>query len=768
MSDARGLIRAALAAKTQGDAERVQELIAADVGARNERPVTDTWNNLGSMSSTGSFDHKVIENVTNMQDALVERYARARFGDLSKVPYGTPHEAATSLLGALRYDQIAQQIRVDFHESDPPARKSHRITAVFRDLGCGIEPGYASKSIFALGSTHKSSRRWQQGAFGYGAKSTFRNAKAVVLVSRRAPEFAPTEDRITVAVVLWTPFGKGIGAYYLTTADWEDGGNRAAEPWSAPASVFPEFEPGTHLALVSYGVEGFHRKEGDQRGFDRVLDTRLLSSVTPVRFTNHIIKAAHAKNLRGLRRQLQDNPREDRREDRATLPYRIRGQTYHLPVTAYVFMARAGQTGARRNFVAHDHAVVFTSSGQVHHHWKPDELRYKTSLNRLHDRLFAVVETDELPIEVRTELFPATRTGLVPHADARRLESQVAALLNEWEFLKEINGELIRESLTAKHNGRPTLQVARQISRALRVRGYSFAAGQNGDGPVQPRPPKPPMDLYAEPTALEGPIQVHAELGTIKSLRYTLNAHDEFLNAGRGQLVISCDHPEIGEREITIGQLHKGAVRVMIAVPDEAQTGRFSLKASIDSWQRLAGGVGGRLEWLTELEIVEQHERGDTPRRSSRREGADEGSDVVLIWDDCTHDGWNPSVPGGVEEVPAKDIAAREEYKALAALGDTPVPTIYLNEEYAPLRRYVAGRQKDLASDAGPERARNRYAVGVGVGLMLLDQEAKKLAKAGTPIPEEALVVSKRAAAQAALSVLPEFDALAREAGVDL
>ena len=75
---------------------------------------------------------------------------------------------------------------------------------------------------------------------------------------------------------------------------------------------------------------------------------------------------------------------------------------------------------------------------------------------------------------------------------------------------------------------------------------------------------------------------------------------------------------------------------------------------------------------------------------------------------------------------------------------------------------------KRLASDAGRERARNRYAVGVGVGLMLLDQEAKKLAKAGTPIPEEAPVVSKRAAAQAALNVLPEFDALAREAGVDL
>lgn len=768
MTSGRDIIGAAVAARTYDDALHVHELIAADVGARYERPLTDTWNNLGSMSSTGSFDHKMIENVTNMQDALVERYAKVRFGDLSRVPYGTPREAATALLGELRYEEIAQQVRVDFHESDPPARKSQLIAAVFRDLGCGIEPGYASKSIFALGSTHKSTRPWQQGAFGYGAKSTFRNAEAVILVTRRAPEFEPAEDRITVAVVLWTPFGKGMGAYYLTTADWSDGANRDAEPWSAPASVFPEFEPGTHLALISYGVEGFHRKEGDQRGFDRVLDTRLFSPATPVRFTNHIIKAAHAKNLRGLRRQFEDNPREDRREDRATLPYRIQGSTYHLPVTAYVFMARAGQTGARRNFVAHEHAVVFTSSGQVHHHWKSEELRYKTRLNRLHDRLFAVVETDELPIEIRTKLFPATRTGLVPHADARKLESQVGAMLDEWEFLKEINGELIRESLTAKHNGRPTIQVARQISRALRVRGYSFAAGRNGQGTARPRPPKPPLDLYSEPTALEGPIHVEAELGTVKSIRYTLNAKDAFLNAGRGRLVIRCDHPDIAEREITLGQLHKGALRVMIAVPDEAKTGTFSLVASIEGWERLAGGIGGRLEWRTELEIVEQHERGETRPRPRRGQGAEEGSDVVLIWDDCARDGWNPSVPGSVEEVPAKDIAAREEYKALAVLGETPVPTIYLNEDYAPLRRYVAGRQKDMVSEAGPERAKNRYAVGIGVGLMLLDQESRKLAKAGKPIGEEALLACKRAAAQAALSVLPEFDQLAKEAGVEV
>ncbi len=85
-------------------------------------------------------------------------------------------------------------------------------------------------------------------------------------------------------------------------------------------------------------------------------------------------------------------------------------------------------------------------------------------------------------------------------------------------------------------------------------------------------------------------------------------------------------------------------------------------------------------------------------------------------------------MPGSVEEVPAKEIATRGKYKALAALGEAPVPIIYLNENYAPLRHYVAGRQKDMASEAGPERGKNRNAVGIGVGLVLLDQEAKKLA----------------------------------------
>src|SRR5436190_22803408 len=117
MDPRREILERAVGARTMRDALDVREMIVADAGARYERPIGDIWNNLGPMSTTGSFDHKLIENVTNMQDAVVARHAMARCGDLAKVPYTRPHEAAKALLGGVRYEEIAQKVRVDFYES---------------------------------------------------------------------------------------------------------------------------------------------------------------------------------------------------------------------------------------------------------------------------------------------------------------------------------------------------------------------------------------------------------------------------------------------------------------------------------------------------------------------------------------------------------------------------------------------------------------------------------------------------------------------------
>ena len=140
MNAARKIIEAALSARTLSDAEHVDELLESAIGQRFERPVGDKVNNFGLMTTSGSYDYKLIENVTNMQDALLERAAIERYGSLAVVPYRTPHEAANDLFHGLTEAELGRRATVEFYEAGQPARKSKRLTAVFRDLGCGIEP----------------------------------------------------------------------------------------------------------------------------------------------------------------------------------------------------------------------------------------------------------------------------------------------------------------------------------------------------------------------------------------------------------------------------------------------------------------------------------------------------------------------------------------------------------------------------------------------------------------------------------------------------
>jgi hypothetical protein len=611
---AEGIIRAALAARTLGDAEHLDRMIATEMGAEHYRPIGDRVNNFGLMTASGSYDYKLIENVTNMQDALLERAAMERFGDLSSVPYMTPHNAAAHLYIGRGDADLAACASVDFYQGEIDARKSGTLTPVFRDEGCGIEPSYVGDSIFALGSAHKSKSVWQQGAFGIGGATTFRNADAVILVSRRAPEMRPEEDRILLAVCLWQKSLKGKGLFYLVTTSWDSGRNPRAVPWSAPASEFPDFAPGTHLALIEYGTEKLHtrRHPDNPNSFDRILDTRLFSPVSPVRFRNHLIRDDHARVRRGLRRRFEDNQRDDRRESTEHMQFRVGGVTYELPVSYYFFDAArraegdGGTVGSKTNFVAYGHSLMFTSNGQAHHHWTPLNFRDRTKLNKIAEHVLVVVETDPLPIAVRTDFFTADRSGVRASRETLRLEAETAKFLADWDDLKEINGQLIMESLRSSRNGRPTLEVSRQISRAFaaRLNGFSLHAS-NGNGAFGTdtggRGLKSPLVLHADPTRLRGPGRIVAERGATKSMRYVLDATDEFMSSGRGRLTVTCTHPEIGDRDITVGPLHNGRVRVFVTVPEEAELGEYSLVAGVYGWERAAGGLGDDLEWTTKF-----------------------------------------------------------------------------------------------------------------------------------------------------------------------
>src|SRR2546421_6372035 len=120
MNTAHQIISGALTATTYDAAVAVAKLIEADIGTAYQRPVGDRVNNYGIMTSSGgSYEYKALEPVTNMQDGVLERLAAARFGDVARVPYQTPEEAARDLLGAMNYQQQADRATVTFEDSDP-------------------------------------------------------------------------------------------------------------------------------------------------------------------------------------------------------------------------------------------------------------------------------------------------------------------------------------------------------------------------------------------------------------------------------------------------------------------------------------------------------------------------------------------------------------------------------------------------------------------------------------------------------------------------
>lgn len=761
------IVTKALQARTTDDAIRVQSLIERAIGRRYLRPIGDRWNNQGILTASGSsYDHKTLELVTNMHDAVIERLALKKFGSPEAVPYRNPHEAAFDLLKGMAKKEQAALATVDIGSSGSGASRKH-ITLMLRDRGIGMTCHSVPKSIFQVGAGNKNGLDWLQGTFGLGGATTYRNAEAVILVTRRDPELleAGEPDVITVAVVQWEQQHTTVNAFYLVSKPWRTAGDDAL-PLCVPATKYPDFAPGTYLSLISYGTEGLARRSGDERSFDSVFNTRLYRPVIPVNYRNLSVRD-RIETLDGLQRRLDANPGPPGTEGQEVLPFSYEGETYRLGVRFRLF-AKRGEPGERRNFVAYGHALVITSNGQVHAHWDPQEFKLRTKLNKLYDRILVVVESDPLPIEVRTRLFTADRSQLVRTDASIRLEKEIAAFLDDWSLLKDANDALIREAISGDRSDRPTLDIARKIARAFKAKGFSLDGKGGRGGGTKPPDPTPQEELYDDPTHFEGPDHVQAVAGKAKGIYFKLNAKDDFLGPGRrGQLNVTCDHPDIGSAELTVGDLNSGRVRVSIAIPETAEIGTYRLEGTIPEWMKTSGGLGPSFEWTTKLEVVSELVRKPTGTGSGNKTGsaggASAGNLVALVWRDQNHKvDWDAATVGEIEMVPGKTLAQeRPEYSDLANVNDE-VPTIILNTSYSPLKGYVQARAAEL-TDEGKEQAQERYAVGVGVGLLILNEHEVKEKKAGRLVHGPAIEVAKRAAARAVLSILPEYDRLARE-----
>ena len=168
----------------------------------------------------------------------------------------------------------------------------------------------------------------------------------------------------------------------------------------------PEFEPGTHLALINYGTERLHaiRHSDNPNSFERVLDTRLFRPSRPCGCENHLMQGScpHASRARTpLRGQPPARPagRHLRRcrSGSATARISCRSRSTSSRRREHPRMAQT-RLARRRTSSLTVTAVMFTSNGQVHHHWTPVDFRERTKLRQLSEHVLVVVETDPLPI----------------------------------------------------------------------------------------------------------------------------------------------------------------------------------------------------------------------------------------------------------------------------------------------------------------------------------------------------------------------------------
>ncbi|TBN57436.1 hypothetical protein EYE40_08550 [Glaciihabitans arcticus] len=782
------IVKAAVAATTPEEASDLQALIALSIGGEYIRPLGDRPNNYGTLASAADYDLKLVETITNMQDAVVDRAALAKYGSRegAAAALRNPRDAAAELLGDKSDADLADLAQVTFHESDPPTDKTLKFTAVFRDKGTGISNSQIPKTIFGLGGSYKEDAAYLQGAFGLGGELTYRNADYVVLVTRKAPELLVVgeEDRISVAVVEWRRLTKVESAYYLVDAEWDEPGD-IANPWSCSASEAPAFEPGTHLALISYKTKHLHRqREGDARSFDTIINTRLVRPVFPVRWRNYLARGAERSTvIRGLESRL-DNTDYDFTRESATMPFIWEGKTFLLDI-GYTLFNEPNEKGKRASFVAYNHAVLFTSNGQVQNHWTPAEFRQRTKLKKLDQRVLVEVNLDALPIAARTSLFTADRAETVKSEFALRLESQVLSFVDEWDSLRDENRLAVEKQIRSATKSN-TRGVSDKIRRAFAVRGFGASAaagvaaggagggGTNSGGSSGGK--RKVLKLNVDPTLIAGPSTLNLVIGETRFVSFTVDALDEFFNSGRGEIEVSADDNipfELNE-SIAIGLAHNGYFRVGIGVPDGFEPAEFAITFSIKNWTKASGGLGANLEHTCVIQLVTELPgkgagAGAKPTGNPGKDGVGQGSNVVLLWDTIENrNEWTAQTVGQLELVEAQSVAnTNPDFADLLKLGSTEVQCLILNSTYGPLVSYLNARAQSVGGVTIDEM-KARYAIGVGVEMLVLDEEAEKLAKnESVLLNDDQKAGAYRAAARGTLAILPDFDDLAKIVATD-
>jgi len=747
------VVELALNARTAADAERLEQALRAALPSARDWELDNNRGNWSSVASAADAGVLLCERTVNMFDALIEMAVARRAQP--ECPWRSPAEAAAELFADRARAMIAGDAVVRLLDSDDSARTP---TIAFRDRGIGLTPNEMPQTILTLNKSNKIRNLYLHGVFGKGGTTACQHSDATIIVSRKQPDLlAPGEDdRVSVAMITLgdAPDAKVDPFRYLAGFS----GTRGPEVFSVPAEEV-RFEPGTYVAHINYRA---NPKLGTQTWKQEESIYFLAESI--------LFKPTLPYGLQDARSARYNKRPEDRRRRPDTLGGLAR-RLENLKVGPNLKICAASRWTTidvpglgevrlrwwyfkghdeRRQYVAHGHAVIFTSNGQTHHSWDTTRLHTLVpGLRRVAQRLFVEVDCDSLDIRRRTRLFSTDRVQLRHTPEGKALEDQVAATLRDDHDLEDAERDLQSAALKSADSGL-TENILQQLNRAI-----SFKAPGISQEPTKPTTPTKPtpgpaMDLYPEPTTMEGPESIVVIAGGTANLRLTLNAHDGFVPE-KGTMTF--DAHGVGLHLTTRGDLRKGRMLAGVTADGDLAPGRYPVDL-ICKWQRDTGEPGS-LAWTTKVEVVRELK----PTGKTQPKTRDRGS-LAFMWSSTEKQiDWTADTAGEVILLDPQ-VLAKQNPRLYGHLRNVKekIPTIHLNEQF---RDYAAYRDRvrPHLSDIQWDTRRNRYLVAVGSAVAntwALEQRLSKKDEREETEPPSAMTAEqqRRATAQAARATL--------------
>lgn len=766
------IITRALEARTNNHVRELEDALRMALVNPRDHELDSNRGNWSSVASAADAEVILCERIVNMHDALIEA-AVARRTD-NEQPWRSPSEAASDIFadGAAidtllpaRRAELARDAVMTLFDSDHSGRTP---TIAFRDHGIGLTPEEMPKTILSLNKSNKISKQYVHGVFGKGGTVACQHSDATVIVSRKQPDLlAPDqEDRIAVAVITLGDAPDAKMDFFRYLAGDED---QKPVIFSAPADS--SFEPGTYVAHINYqsggrfGTQSWKQEESAYFQTETVLFRPVLPyGLRDARSGTYNKRPADRRQkpetLNGLQRRLDKAAKQKIRMKSRWSTITIDGLG-DVRMRWWLFKG----LDERRQYVAKGYATIFTSNGQVHHSWDPHRLvTLVPDKRRVGQQLLVEVDCDGLDIKKRVRLFSTDRVQLRKTGEGKSLEDQIARTLRDDPDLNDAEAELQSAALKST-DSKLSESLLRQLNQAIGIKtpGLGPAASkQPGESPKRPSGPKLPIDLYPEPTTIEGPEYVQIVVGGTASVRLMINAVDGFV-PDRGVMTV-----ETHVKELSLsarGDLRRGRLLLGLTAAPNASIDTYPIDLSC-SWER-GNGTRAVLTWTTKVEIVRQ----TRPAAESKSKLHDRGS-VAFMWTKHDHQvDWTDRTAGQMQLIEGRTLAESDPslYGRLRKSSEK-VPTILLNEGFADWAVYT-NRMRPRLSDIQWNTRVNRYIVLVGSAVAnlhshearLRPQDEREEGPAQQAMTEEQQLRANATTARAIILSLTDMDKMARE-----